>query len=313
MQLRGVMVAMIAECNRVVIEDHSPIIVKLNENPKDYSPVRWPPVSLFNVMRDTWYVVEEFAPGSDIVPRIANGLSRIAMGLFALVGLHFTRHHFTTTWATHMMPNVFGVSRVLPAPSIVVRADAADPQHIAAYMSYYFTYMLAISATDDDAFPPFETLDFALQLQPTSEEDANDKALLLARAKQRFGMNPWGIEVWNTPLMDAIDDVFKEWFVSSEGKLRPEFGTNHQWHSNYWRLYREDVVKAAKKVLKPVYVDDVVSRILARLQWFMLDENEHLHHRLPFPTATCLQLVGDRLLECEVALTEVSDQHWDNS
>jgi len=200
-----------------------------------------------------------------------------------------------------MMPNVFGVSRVFPCN--VVRADAADSQHMAAYMSYYFTYMLAISATADIKFPKLDILERALEGPSPGEtkEQKRERKSVLATAKHRFGFMPGGFEVWDTPLMDALDAVFVNWFTSKGELLRPEFGIDHQ----RWQFYREDVVKAAKKTLSAQYSPDVTSRILARILWFLSDENKH-HHYLPFPTATCLRLVGERLLECEIALTEVS-------
>jgi len=167
--------------------------------------------------------------------------------------------------------------------------------------------MLAITATSDKAFPLLEVLDYTLETE--IKEDERDRALTLARVKELFGVAPEGFELWDTPLMDAFDAVFKEWFVSKDDDLHPEFGTDHQWHQNRWRAYGEDIVKAAQKHMKPLYEHETVSRILARLRWFMSDDNEHHHHRLPFPTATCLRLVGERLLFCEVALTEVSGQH----
>jgi hypothetical protein len=110
-KLRSVMIEMKTECDRVYSQDHLAMYVKLCKNPQPSDLVHWAPVSLPNIMEKTAKVLQEFKQGSDIIPRIASGLSRIAFGLFGSIGLHFTRHHFHTIWAARMMPNVFGVSR----------------------------------------------------------------------------------------------------------------------------------------------------------------------------------------------------------
>jgi hypothetical protein len=104
-KLRGVMTAIRAECVRVYREDHA-----LKEPQLDGDvPLYWSPIDLDKVIEATETIAVDFAEAKTIVARVANGLSRVALGLFGTIGLHYTREMFTTVWVGKMMPNVFGV------------------------------------------------------------------------------------------------------------------------------------------------------------------------------------------------------------
>ena len=107
--------------------------------------------------------------------------------------------------------------------------------------------------------------------------------------------------------MDVIDKVFQDTFLIGNDKtLEPTFGTEDNAYVARWKCYCNAVLMATQTHFIEHYSMDVASRMTLHMQWFLSDECRNLHHRLPFPTATCLRVVGGRLLSSEVALTEVS-------
>jgi len=105
----GVMIAIKNECVRLYKEDHRPQQSQLDGDVRIY----WSPINLEKVMAATENIAVEFHEANPIIARVANGLSRVAIGLFESIGLHFTRELFTTAWMGKMMPNVFGVRSIL--------------------------------------------------------------------------------------------------------------------------------------------------------------------------------------------------------
>jgi hypothetical protein len=176
-------------------------------------------------------------------------------------------------------------------------------------MVYMWTHMLSISSPDTSRFPPYEELSGAVIPPPIGATErtvvVEVRANILNRAEWLFGFQPGGGEMWDTPLLDIIDAQFRE-HMQIDGELRPGFGSSHQFQKNMWHMYREGVLKEAGKYIRDQYDAAKASSFLSRLAWFMRDELYDSHRFLPLPTASCLRAVGERLLDCEVGLTEVS-------
>jgi hypothetical protein len=173
--------------------------------------------------------------------------------------------------------------------------------------------MLSISSLDTSRFPTYEELSGAVIPPPVGASESafvvEARANILHRAERLFGFQPGGGDMWDTPLLDIIDAQFREHMQLAEDderRLRSGFGSMHESQRNNWRQYREGVLKEVGKYVRDQYDAAKASTFLSRLLWFMRDESCDSHRFLPLPTVSCLRAVGERLLNSELALTEVS-------
>ena len=77
-----------------------------------------------------------------------------------------------------------------------------------------------------------------------SPEDAATAEKKILHMKHVFGFRTGGVEVWDTLLMNTIDDTFKcTLLVSAEKKmLMPSFGMDGDKYMMQWRQYCADIL-----------------------------------------------------------------------
>lgn len=177
-----------------------------------------------------------------------------------------------------------------------------------------YMLMLCISSSDrsKERFPTRVAVVKALEGGASTSQYAEKHAATRAAAKLWFPFMPGGINIWVSRVMGFIDNCFSNSFIDPKtGSLFADFGSTAEGslHRSHWKGYREEVIASFDAYFKQLSTaDDVQGSFMPRLIWFLSDEASDYHHFLPFPSPTCLELVGKQLRECDHGLVEVSPQ-----
>lgn len=174
-----------------------------------------------------------------------------------------------------------------------------------------YSLMLCISSSDSspDHFPSQVSVEKALEngalVGPHAVKHANTRAA----AKLWFPFKPSGIDIWVSLVMDMLDGCFVVSLVDPKtGDLFPDFGdtaTGSQ-HHEHWKDYGRQVIAKFDAYFEQHATEDNIQKsFMARLTWFLSTEASDYHHFLPFPSPTCLELVGKQLRKCDYGLVEV--------